>query len=200
VTGNAAARPVGSWPVPLIAATNETVRRASRAAAASRSFHTTRPAQGRADGQSRNDRKPPTGALTDPRLASVATPALRRRIRLQHVELEVPNLIVHPTRRYAPPGPRAFVMEGCTGWRYVAEEMRAAGVQPHLAEPADTSCLRGPKRRAKTDKADARLLRELLATGRVPECYIPPSQVLERLEPGRSPRKRARRRRCRRLW
>jgi transposase len=23
----------------------------------------------------------------------------------------------------------AFVMEGCTGWRYVAEEMRAAGVQ-----------------------------------------------------------------------
>jgi transposase len=73
----------------------------------------------------------------------------------------------------------AFVMEGCTGWRYVAEEMRAAGVRPHLAEPADTSALRGPKRRAKTDKADAKLLRELLAAGRVPECYIPPSQVLE---------------------
>jgi len=72
-----------------------------------------------------------------------------------------------------------FAMEGCTGWRYVAEEMRAAGVEPHLAEPADTSALRGPKRRAKTDKADAQLLRELLAAGRVPECYIPPSQVLE---------------------
>ena len=28
-------------------------------------------------------------------------------------------------------------------------------------------------------KADAKLLRELLAAGRVPECYIPPSQVLE---------------------
>jgi transposase len=70
-------------------------------------------------------------------------------------------------------------MEGCTGWRYVAEEMRTAGVQPHLAEPADTSALRGPKRRAKTDQADAKLLRELLAAGRVPECYIPPSQVLE---------------------
>jgi transposase len=73
----------------------------------------------------------------------------------------------------------AFAMEGCTGWRYVAEEMRSAGVEPHLAEPADTSVLRGPKRRAKTDKADAQLLRELLAAGRVPECYIPPPHVLE---------------------
>ena len=75
-------------------------------------------------------------------------------------------------------GEVAFAMEGCTGWRYVAEEMRAAGVEPHLAEPADTSVLRGPKRRAKTDKA-AKLLRELLAAGRQPECCIPPSQVLE---------------------
>jgi transposase len=73
----------------------------------------------------------------------------------------------------------AFAMEGCTGWRYVAEEMHTAGVVPHLAEPADTSMLRGPKRRAKTDKADAQLLRQLLADGRVPECYIPPPQVLD---------------------
>ncbi len=82
-------------------------------------------------------------------------------------------------RRFDGQAPVAFAMEGCTGWRYVAEEMRNAGVEPHLAEPADTSALRGPKRRAKTDKADAQLLRELLAAGRVPECYIPPSQVLE---------------------
>jgi len=73
----------------------------------------------------------------------------------------------------------AFAMEGCTGWRYVAAEMRTAGVVPHLAEPADTSVLRGSKRRAKTDKADARLLRDLLATDRLPECYIPPEPVLE---------------------
>ena len=82
-------------------------------------------------------------------------------------------------RRFDGQAPVAFAMEGCTGWRYVAEEMRNAGVEPHLAEPADTSALRGPKRRAKTDKADAQLLRELLAAGRVPECYVPPSQVLE---------------------
>jgi hypothetical protein len=37
----------------------------------------------------------------------------------------------------------------------------------------------GPKKRAKTDKADARHLRELLADGRLPECWIPPSHVLE---------------------
>jgi len=81
--------------------------------------------------------------------------------------------------RFDGQAPVAFAMEGGTGWRYVAEEMRNAGVEAHLAEPADTSALRGPKRRAKTDKADAQLLRELLAAGRVPECYIPPSAVLE---------------------
>jgi transposase len=73
-------------------------------------------------------------------------------------------------------GPVAFAMEGCTGWRYIAEEMGKAGVIPHLAEPADTSIMRGPKRRAKTDLlTDAKLLRELLAAGRLPECYIPPA-------------------------
>jgi hypothetical protein len=44
-----------------------------------------------------------------------------------------------------------FALEGCTGWRYVAEELLAAGIEPHLAEPADTAALRGRKRHAKTD-------------------------------------------------
>ena len=44
-----------------------------------------------------------------------------------------------------------FALEGCTGWRYVAEELLAAGITPHLAEPADTAALRGKKRHAKTD-------------------------------------------------
>jgi transposase len=81
--------------------------------------------------------------------------------------------------RFNGQAPVAFALEAGTGWRYVVEEMRTAGIEAHLAEPADTSALRGPKRRAKTDKADAKLLRELLADGRMPECYIPPSQVLE---------------------
>ena len=73
----------------------------------------------------------------------------------------------------------AFALEGCSGWRFVVEELRRAGVEAHLAEPADTAALRGRKKRAKTDRADARLQRELLAGGRLPESWIPPDHVLE---------------------
>jgi transposase len=73
----------------------------------------------------------------------------------------------------------AFAVEGCTGWRYVTEELAAAGVEAHLAEPADTAFARGRKRHAKTDKTDCRHLRMLLAEGRLPECWIPPGRILE---------------------
>jgi hypothetical protein len=52
--------------------------------------------------------------------------------------------------------PARFAVEACTGWRFVVEELTAAGIEAHLAEPADTAAARGPKRRAKTDRADAR--------------------------------------------
>src|SRR5256885_624438 len=64
----------------------------------------------------------------------------------------------------------AFAVEGCTGWRYVVEELAAAGVAAHLAEPADTAFARGRKRHAKTDKTDSRHLRQLLADGRLPDA------------------------------
>src|SRR5215831_7987461 len=73
----------------------------------------------------------------------------------------------------------AFAVEGCAGWRYVTEELAAAGLAAHLGEPAGTAALRGRKRHAKTDKTDARHLRTLLAEGRLPECWIPPAQILE---------------------
>jgi hypothetical protein len=57
-------------------------------------------------------------------------------------------------------------LEARTGWRFVVEELRRAGARVHLAEPAETSALRGNKKRAKTDRADARHLRELLMVGR----------------------------------
>src|SRR5664279_4267765 len=72
-----------------------------------------------------------------------------------------------------------FAVEGCTGWRYVVEELTRVGVVAHLAEPADTAAARGRKKHAKTDRADAKLIRELLETVRLPECYIPPTQMLE---------------------
>jgi hypothetical protein len=54
-----------------------------------------------------------------------------------------------------------------------------AGCRAHLAEPADTRALRGPKRRAKTDRADARHLRDLLLRGALPESWIPPAHVAD---------------------
>jgi len=69
----------------------------------------------------------------------------------------------------------AFALEATTGWRFVVEELQAAGLEAHLAEPAHTRALRGPKRRAKTDREDARHLRKLLQDGRLPESWIPPT-------------------------
>ena len=68
--------------------------------------------------------------------------------------------------RFAGRDDAAFALEGCTGWRYVAEELAFAGIAAHVAEPADTAFARGRKRHAKTDKTDSRHLRELLAEGR----------------------------------
>jgi hypothetical protein len=73
----------------------------------------------------------------------------------------------------------AVAVEGCTGWRYVVEEVMAAGWEAHVAEPADTQAKRGRKKRAKTDRADARLQRELLQKGELPESWISPTAVLE---------------------
>ena len=73
----------------------------------------------------------------------------------------------------------AFAVEGCAGWRYVAEELAAAGIAAHLAEPAGTVFARGRKRHAKTGKTGARHLRMLLAEARLQECWIPPARILE---------------------
>jgi transposase len=70
-------------------------------------------------------------------------------------------------------------LEATTGWRFVVEEIRAVGGRAHLAEPAQTSDLRGSKKRAKSDRADARHLRELLMVSRVPESWIAPDHLLD---------------------
>lgn len=72
-----------------------------------------------------------------------------------------------------------LAVEGCTGWRFVVEEITAAGYLAHLAEPADTMAARGRKRHAKTDRSDSALLRQLLQDGDLPESWIPPEIVLE---------------------
>ena len=87
--------------------------------------------------------------------------------------------LTHDVARRANGQPVAMAVEGCTGWRYVVEEIKAAGFDAHLAEPADTQAARGRKRHAKTDRSDCRLLRELLQSGDLPESWIPPTGVLE---------------------
>src|SRR5207237_10124271 len=66
-----------------------------------------------------------------------------------------------------------------SGWRFIGGEVVAAGANAVLAEPAETANLRGRKARAKTDRADARHLRELLQQGRLPEAWAPPEEILE---------------------
>src|ERR687896_287490 len=89
-----------------------------------------------------------------------------------------------PRRRRSLAGPGASAGASCTsrwrpapGWLFVCDALVAAGAVPHLAEPVETRALRGRKRRAKTDREDARWLRELLADGRLPEAWIPPEHV-----------------------
>src|SRR3954469_25236864 len=75
--------------------------------------------------------------------------------------------------------PLEVALEATTGWRFVVEELHAVGTQVHLAEPTETAARRGTKKRAKSDRADARHLRELLMVGRLPESWIPPRHLLE---------------------
>jgi transposase len=70
-------------------------------------------------------------------------------------------------------------VEAMTGWRFIVEECVRAGIIVRLAEPAETRMRQDRKRRAKTDKLDARLLRELLMQDRLPQSWIAPSHILD---------------------
>lgn len=70
-------------------------------------------------------------------------------------------------------------LEATTGWRFGVEELQRIGAEVHLAEAAEAAALKGKKKRAKTDWADARHLRELLLIGRLPESWIPPAHILD---------------------
>jgi transposase len=73
----------------------------------------------------------------------------------------------------------AIAVEATTGWRYVVEELQRAGLEPHLAEPAESRSLQGRKKRAKTDRLDAGHLRDLMVIDRLPESWIPPDHIQE---------------------
>ena len=102
-----------------------------------------------------------TGEVSRARIAPADRIAVRRFLaRFDGAELEV-------------------ALEATTGWRFLVEELQRVGAEAHLAEPAETSGLKGKMQRAKTDWADARHLRELLLIGRLPESWIAPAHLLD---------------------
>jgi Transposase len=102
-----------------------------------------------------------TGEVSRARVAPADRAAVRRFLaRFRGQELEV-------------------ALEATTGWRFVVEELQRIGAIVHLAEPADTAALKGNKKHAKNDRADAGHLRELLMAGRVPESWIAPAHLLD---------------------
>lgn len=70
-------------------------------------------------------------------------------------------------------------LEATTGWRFVVEELAAVGVVPHLGDTGELHQRRSSKKRAKTDRSDARRLRELLSRGELPEVGVPPPHLLD---------------------
>src|SRR5271168_323418 len=102
-----------------------------------------------------------TGEVSRSRIAPAHRESVRRFLaRFDGLELEV-------------------ALEATTGWRFVVEELQRVGASVHLAEPAETAARRGRKKREKTDRADARLLRELVMVGRLPESWIAPDHILD---------------------
>ena len=70
-------------------------------------------------------------------------------------------------------------MEGCTGSRYVVEEIIGSRVRGAPRRARRYAGSAGPQHYAKTHRSDARMLRELLQSGDLPESWIPPTAVLE---------------------
>ena len=68
-------------------------------------------------------------------------------------------------------------IEATTGWRWVARELQAHGIEVRLTDPGQASALQGNRKRAKTDRLDARWLVLLLARELLPDAWLPPEDI-----------------------
>jgi transposase len=68
-------------------------------------------------------------------------------------------------------------IEATTGWKWIARELLERGVEVRLLDPGEAAARKGKKRRAKTDRLDARFLLSLLAAGMAPEAWLPPTEI-----------------------
>lgn len=69
-----------------------------------------------------------------------------------------------------------MVMESSSVWYYTYLILRDAGYTVTLSNPYKTKAIAYSK--VKTDKVDARILADLLRTGMIPSCYIPPDEII----------------------
>lgn len=70
-------------------------------------------------------------------------------------------------------------IEATTGWKWIAAELEAQAIEVVLVDPGEAAAKKGKKRRAKTDRLDARFLLGLLVAGMLPEAWRPPVEIQE---------------------
>ncbi len=70
-------------------------------------------------------------------------------------------------------------IEATTGWRWVARDLEAAGLEVRLVDAGQARALRGKKRKAKTDRLDARWLCLIVARGLLGEgeAWLAPIEI-----------------------
>lgn len=78
------------------------------------------------------------------------------------------------------PDDSEVAVEACGGWYRMVDAMEEAGLEPKLTDPHKAKLMMGNV--DKTDKLDAEGLARLLATGTLPEVWIPPKEVRDRRE------------------
>jgi transposase len=66
-------------------------------------------------------------------------------------------------------------VEATYGWEWLADALKEAGFDVHLAHPLRTRAIAAA--RVKTDAVDAKTLAHLLRTGMLPEAYIAPPEL-----------------------
>jgi transposase len=74
---------------------------------------------------------------------------------------------------------QTVAIEATTGWKWIARELGGRGVEVRLLDPGEAAARKSSKRRAKTDRLDARFLLSLLAAGMAPEAWLPPQEIQE---------------------
>lgn len=73
------------------------------------------------------------------------------------------------------PADTQIVIEACSVWQPVFEEMEEKGFDVHLAHPSKVKLI--AEARIKTDRIDAKILANLLRTDMLPESYIAPEHI-----------------------